>query len=240
MIRLVFEGATMLTNVFSKFIYRTLFAAALSGLAIPAAKAAPLELFVATDYAMDYETGIKAPAALNLSGTANLSYINNGIVLSFEGRDGGVHTLKIHLDFDGLLNADPNSRAAAQAIYDAINKLGPSAVGKIMSDISQRAKTSGQVLTLMLDARSAGFYKTDYDLSQVRMVTSGGENVRLQNLVAAAFMPQQMSPSASQEQNEKPMEQAPANPRLGEPSPNGTTAASAVSADCEKLFINSI
>jgi len=47
--------------------------------------------------------------------------------------------------------------------------------------------------------RSPGFYKTDFDLAQIRMLTSGGENVRLQNLVAASFMPKQESTGASAE-----------------------------------------
>ena len=134
----------------------------------------------------------KAPVALNPSGTIDLTYINNGIVLQYDGRDGKSHAIKVHLDFEFLLNSDPGSRAMAVAIYDKIKEAGPSATGKAIGQMAERAKAEGQVLTLMVEAfRNPGFYKTDFDLAQIRMVTSGGENVRLQNLVAATFMPAQ-------------------------------------------------
>ncbi|MDZ4082852.1 MAG: hypothetical protein U1E10_07955 [Bdellovibrionales bacterium] len=165
---------------------------AISVLGLEGSYGATANLQIATEYAIDPNTGTKAPVALNPSGTIDLTYINNGIVLQYDGRDGKSHAIKVHLDFEFLLNSDPGSRAMAVAIYDKIKEAGPSATGKAIGQMAERAKAEGQVLTLMVEAfRNPGFYKTDFDLAQIRMVTSGGENVRLQNLVAATFMPAQ-------------------------------------------------
>jgi hypothetical protein len=196
----------MLSKTIAQFVYRTVIGASLGAFSATftpsVSKAAPLEIFIATEYATNAETGQKTPAALNASGKADLSYMNNGILLTYEGNDGKSHKIKIHLDFDSLLNADLSNRAAAIATFDAINKQGPSLIGTIISTIAARAKASGQNLALMLDShRSLGFTKTDFDLGQVRMVTSGGENVRLQNLVASNFMPKQAQVSSPQGQS---------------------------------------
>lgn len=156
-----------------------------------ASHAAEVELFIATEYAIDPNTGLKTPAALNPSGKADLSYINNGVVLGYEGRDGKPISIKVHLDFSSLLDTEPSQRGAAIAVFDKLNQMGPAAIGNIIDESSKRAKSSGQSLTVMLDSiRSPGFYRTDFDLGQVRIVTTGGENLRLQNLVVASFMPQ--------------------------------------------------
>jgi hypothetical protein len=198
----------MLSKTIANFVYRTVIGASIGAgigafsatLTPSVSNAAPIELLIATEYVTDAETGLKTPAALNASGKADLSYMNNGIVLTYEGNDGKSHKVKIHLDFDSLLNADLSNRAAAIATFDAINKQGPSLIGKIISTIAARAKASGQNLALMLDShRSPGFTKTDFDLGQVRLVTSGGENVRLQNLVASNFIPKQTQVTSQQE-----------------------------------------
>lgn len=203
-----------------------------------AAQAAEVELYLATEYTIDPNTGLKAPAPLNLSGKADLSYSNNGIVLGFEGRDGKLHNLKIHLDFNNLLDTDPSQRAAAIAILDKLNQMGPAAIGNIITEISKRAKGGNQTLTVMLDSvRSPGFYKTDFDLGQVRMVTSGGENVRLQNLVAASFMPQAQAPTPEPtEKAERPQ----VNQSQIQTAPKGSngdmTGAVSAGAKCEITF----
>jgi len=95
-------------------ICRTISAAALTVLLAvmgsKASQAADIDIQLATDYAVDPNTGAKVPATLNPSGTAVLSYIGNGITFRYVGQDGKSHTLKVHLDFEFLLNSDPNNK----------------------------------------------------------------------------------------------------------------------------------
>jgi hypothetical protein len=201
--RLEVEGASMLFNVISKqglVIFIGVSLGALFALITPSiSEAAPIEIFIATEYSTDVETGMKSPAALNPSGKADITYMNNGIVLTFEGNNGKSNKVKIHLDFERLLDADSSNRSAAIETFDAITKNGPLVLGKIISTIAASAKKSGQSLSIMLDARrSPGFLKTDFDLGQVRIVTSGGENVRLQILLAEHFLPTRSQVDSSQ------------------------------------------
>lgn len=203
-----------------------------------ATQAAEVELFLATEYTIDPSTGLKAPASLNPSGKADLSYINNGVVLAYEGRDGKVHSIKVHLDFNNLLDTDPSQRGAAIAIFDKLNQMGPAAIGNIITEISKRAKSGGQSLTVMLDSvRSPGFYKTDFDLGQIRMVTSGGENVRLQNLVVAAFMPQPQAPAPeASDKTERPTVGQNQLQTAPQGSSGDMTGTASVGAKCELTF----
>lgn len=165
--------------------------------------AAQIEISIATDYAIDAETGAKSPLAINLSGTANIAYTNSGLILGFNGKKGDTQEFKIHLDFDSLLNGDPSNRQVATAIFDKITQLGPATIGKVITQIAERAKASGQTVTLMFDSnKSPGFFKTDFDLNQVRIVTSGGENVRLQTLIARLFMPADNEPQTTKSESE--------------------------------------
>lgn len=232
----------MLSNLLSILVFRTVSATVLvCGLTTSIAQSAPLEVFIATDYVINAETGLNVPAALNPSGSADLTYIKNGIVLGFIGKDGKSHNIKVHLDFESLLNVDPNNRAVATAIYDKIKQAGPSAIGTILEEIAIRAKASGQVLFVMIDAdRSAVFFKTDYDLGQVRVVTSGGENVRLQNLVASTFFPSQPVLAPEKKNNQRESVQNPANPQIPDVELNHENSAVRAIRSCEIQFVSNV
>lgn len=160
-----------------------------------AAQAAAIELSIATEYEINADTGIKVPAALNPSGNAELTYFNNGIVLTFAGRDGKNQSIRIHLDFGSLLNTDMKMRAEATAVYDKIMKEGPGKIGLILQESAASVKSSGHTMTLMIEShRIPGFTRTDFDLGQIRLVTSSGDNERLQRMVGALFIPKKAKP----------------------------------------------
>lgn len=152
--------------------------------------AAPIDLSIATEYEVNPDTGIKVPAALNPSGKADLTYFNNGVVLTFAGRDGRNQSIRIHLDFGSLLNTEMKMRAEATAVYDKIMKEGPGNIGLILQKSAEYAKASNQTMALMIDShRTVGFTRSDFDLGHVRLVTSDGDNQRLQRMVGALFIP---------------------------------------------------
>jgi hypothetical protein len=159
------------------------------------AHAATVDLSIATEYQINSETGEKVPLAMNPSGKAELTYFNNGIVLTYVGHDGGTHSIKIHLDFGFLLNTDMKMRAEATAVYDRIKKDGPAKIGLIIRESVTYAKASGHSVTIMVDAhRTVGFLRTEFDLANVRLMSSGGENERLQRMVGALFTPNKTNP----------------------------------------------
>lgn len=84
------------------------------------------------------------------------------------------------------------SRKNAVEIHDKIRLNGPRVMATILRQISENASASQQKVVIMLDThKNPGFFKTDFDLGAVRIVSSVGENVRFQNLVAKAFFPDQ-------------------------------------------------
>lgn len=154
------------------------------------ANSAPLKFFVATEYGIDQETGQKVPVILNRSGEVALKFFDGGIEIHFENSNKKNSMYRIHLDFEGLFEAPIESRKAALEIHDNIRLNGPRAMAAILRQISDNASASQQKVVLMLDAhKSPGFFKTDFDLAAVRILSTAGENVRFQNLVAKSFLP---------------------------------------------------
>lgn len=166
------------------------------------ANAAPLKIFVATEYGIDQETGQKGPIILNRSGEVDLKFFDGGIELHFENSNKNNSMYRIHLDFEGLLEAPMESRKTAVEIHDNVRLNGPRVMATILRQISEKASASQQKIVIMLDThKNPGFFKTDFDLAAVRIVSNAGENVRFQNLVAKAFFPDQSQNLMAQKAN---------------------------------------
>lgn len=166
------------------------------------ANAAPLKIFVATAYGIDQETGQKGPIILNRSGEVDLKFFDGGIELHFENSNKNNSMYRIHLDFEGLLEAPMESRKTAVEIHDNVRLNGPRVMATILRQISEKASASQQKIVIMLDThKNPGFFKTDFDLAAVRIVSNAGENVRFQNLVAKAFFPDQSQNLMAQKAN---------------------------------------
>lgn len=156
------------------------------------AKALPIDLYVSTEYGIDQSTGMKGPVLLNPSGKAELVFFERGIELHFQDSNSAKRHIRIHLDFDGLLEAPEQARRITTQIYDNIQLNGPRVMAGLLGQVSQNAMAQNQKFVVMLDKhKNPGFLKVDYDLGSVRLVTSSGENVRFQNMVAQVFLPQQ-------------------------------------------------
>lgn len=172
------------------------------------AKSAPIDLFISTDYGIDQSTGMKGPILENPSGKAELVFFERGIELHFEDSKSVKRAVRVHLDFEGLLDAPEQTRALSTQIYDNIQLNGPRVMGTLLRQVSEAAAAQKQNLVVMLDARrNPGFIKMDYDLGSVRLLISNGENVRFQNMVAQTFMPEQTNSAekaAANGESEKP------------------------------------
>jgi hypothetical protein len=171
--------------------------AILMSLVCSSAYSAPLKIFLANEYEVNQETGTQQPRILNASGEVEIKYFTGGIELHFENLKKQKTMLRLHLDFSNLLDAPIESRRSATEVYDQFRLHGPRVTGSILQQVAQNASAKNGWLVLMLDThKNPGFFKIDFDLSSARLMSSAGENVRLQNLVAQTFVPPKPVPNS--------------------------------------------
>lgn len=158
-----------------------------------AAQAAPVNMIVSMDEAVDGETGRSVDIKLNPDGMADLTFVKGGLALKYTNDRGAIETIILEADFPKGFAAseDAGQNRFNEMLVEALEQNGRQ-IGNVM--IQRHAENGVRrqaLLTLKLDdTHKLGFLKTNFGFSEVSLIVPGRPAVTLAQVIYSSIVPQ--------------------------------------------------